>query len=418
MSRNAFKSQSKILQARISEVTGRFAGLEIKPALVAPRQALHPVARLRQSKGRWYTTHAINAAVRRFISTSAPKYDCSSFPKSATRSAVESLTGRAPFASTLRPNLTGGAFPRTAGGYSLGGGRIGGARHFSHTPAAPAQVVQNVSNAFRAFALSGQKVQYDGMTCRNEKKYRTVSNLQKATMAKLQSIPKVTPGSYIDFSVNPTITALGPLGKRFSAHAVNVESQLSINTEGFLDILSVDFARALKDLAAITNDLKRLSTLGDLSITMENKSTLRVHFPGCDAETVENICDELGIQRGIVHQDFDFDTSVGGDIALKFPFAPTSEHTLSSPGGSVRSQTGHDFDDCNDEYNEKMDSFGDSFENPWLSPEPLLPVDELSESGSEYFGSGFQAPNSSDPNTSEYLNGINRFLEFCETTKI
>lgn len=120
------------------------------------RHALHPVARIRQAKGKWYTTHStINAAVRRFMSTTAEtgnKYDRSSFPRSATAAAVSRLTTRTPFASTLRPNLTGGAIPRTAGGYSLGGGRVGGARYFSHTPAAPAQVL-NVRRALPYFIV-------------------------------------------------------------------------------------------------------------------------------------------------------------------------------------------------------------------------------------------------------------------------
>jgi len=181
--------------------------------------------------------------------------------------------------------------------------------------------------------------------------------------------------------------------------------ELTINTEGFLDILSVDFARALQDLAAITNDLKRLSKLGDLSITMETKSTLRVHFPGCDAETVENICDEIGIQRGIVHQDREFDASVGGDVALMFPFAPSTEYTLSSPGGSLRSQAGQDFE-------EEHSDISDLLENPWLSsPEGFTTLDEISESGSDYFGNG------NDHNSSEYLNGLNYFLEFCDTSR-
>lgn len=401
ISRNALKSQSKLLKARISEVTGRVVGVEVKPAFVVPRQAIHPLARFKQSH-RWYTTHAINATVKRFLSTSTPKYDRSSFPKSKIRTAVNSLTSRAPFASTLRPNLTGGAFPRTAGGYSLGSGRIGGVRNFSHTPAAPAQVVHNVSNAFRAFALSGKKAQFDG-TGRNGNRFRAVSKLQKETTTKLQSIPKTTPGSYLDFQINPTITALSPLGTAFPGRAAALESEeLTINTEGFLDILSCDFARALQDLAAINNDLKRLSTLGNLSITMENKSTLRVHFPGCDAETVENLCNEIGIQRGIVHEDLEFDASIGGDIALMFPYAPTSDYPLSSPGGSLRSQDSQAFDDVID-----------SFENPWISsPEGFTTLDELSESGSEYFGKSIE-----DYNSDEYVAGINRFLEFCDTPR-
>lgn len=149
MSRHAFKKTQNLIRARLTEVV-RPLNSELQPILVrsSARHAVHPIARIRQAKGKWYTTHStINAAVRRFMSTAAEtgsKYNRAAFPKSATATAVSRLTSRAPFASTLRPNLTGGALPRTAGGYSLGGGRTGGARYFSHTPAAPAQVI-NVS---------------------------------------------------------------------------------------------------------------------------------------------------------------------------------------------------------------------------------------------------------------------------------
>jgi hypothetical protein len=150
MSRHAFKKTQNLIRARLTEVV-RPLNSELQPILVrsSARHAVHPIARIRQAKGKWYTTHStINAAVRRFMSTTVEtgsKHNRAAFPKSATATAVSRLTSRAPFASTLRPNLTGGAFPRTAGGYSLGGGRTGGARYFSHTPAAPAQVV-NVSS--------------------------------------------------------------------------------------------------------------------------------------------------------------------------------------------------------------------------------------------------------------------------------
>ena len=327
------------------------------------------------------------------------KYNRALFPTSATATAVSRLTTRAPFASTLRPNLTGGALPRTAGGYALGGGRMGGARYFSHTPAAPAQVVNNVSAAVRAFWLSGQKAQFDGMTPNGEKRYRAVTSLQEETGRKMRSIPRNTPGSFIDFHVNPTITALSPLGAAFGS---NIElPSPSLNTEGFLDVLSVDFSRALKDLAATMNDLKRLSALGDLPITLEEKSTLRIRFPGCDAGTVERLCDEVGVQRGIIHQDLDFDSSVGANVALIFPFAPSSQHTISSPGGSLRSQTGHDY--------EAVDAINS---NPWV--EGYESMDYGSESGSDYFIKPSELQHSSDY---EGLEGIYRFIEECDNAR-
>jgi len=403
--RHAFKKTTKLIKARIAEVSRPLNG-ELQPILVrsSPRQAIHPAARIRQAKGRWYTTHStINAAVRRFMSTgseSASKYNRAAFPSSATATAVSRLTTRTPFASTLRPNLTGGALPRTAGGYSIGGGRAG-ARYFSHTPAAPAQVINNVSAAVRAFWLSGQKAQFDGMTSMGEKRFRSISSLQEETGRKMQSVPRNTPGSYIDFQINPTVTALTPLAAAFPKGNGGEQTNPSLNTEGFLDVLSVDFSRALKDLAVTLNDLKKLASLGDLPITLESKSTLRIRFPGCDAESVDRLCDEVGVQRGIIHQDEDFERSAGTQVALKFPFAPTSEHSLSSPGGSLRSQTGHDFEDIED-----------FEENPWL--EGYESMDEASEGESAYFTRPSQEQSSSEY---EGVEGIYRFLEQCDQAR-
>ena len=329
----------------------------------------------------------------------AAKYSRASFPTSATSTAVSRLTTRAPFASTLRPNLTGGALPRTAGGYTLGGGRIGGARYFSHTPAAPAQVVHNVSAAVRAFWFSGQKAQFDGMAPSGEKRYRAVTSLQEETHRKMQSMSRNTPGSYIDFHINPTITALSPLGAAFGADTESCSP--SLNTDGFLDVLSVDFSRALKDLAATMNDLKRLSSLGDLPITLELKSILRVRFPGCDASTVERLCDEVGVQRGVIHQDPEFDSSIGANVALIFPFAPTSEHILSSPGGTLRSQIDYDY--------EAVEAVND---NPWL--EGYESMEYESDTGSEYFAKPSELRDTSDY---EGLEGIYRFLEECDNAR-
>lgn len=377
---------------------------ELQPILVrvTPRQPTHPAALLRQVKsGRWYSTHsALNLAVRRFMSTGpAVKINRAAFPKSATGTAVSRLTTRAPFASTLRPNLTGGAIPRTSGGYTLGGSQAGGARYFSHSPAVPAQVVNNVSAAVRAFWLSGQKAQFDGINALGEKKYRTITNLQETTSRKMQSVPRSTPGSFVDFAVSPTVTALSPLGAAFPYGSIIEQSPPSLNTEGFLDVLSVDFSRALKDLAATMNDLKRLSSLGDLSISLEQKSVLRVHFPGCDAETVERLCNEVGVQRGVVHQDLDFDASCGAHVALIFPFASTSENSLSPSGGSLRSQIGHDFEELEDV--------------PWL--EGYESMADMSEHESAYFTRPSEIENESS--AYEGLEGIYRFIEECDDSK-
>lgn len=270
------------------------------------------------------------------------------------------------------------------------GGNAGGARYFSHIPAAPAQVLNNVSAAVRAFWLSGQNAHFDGMTPAGEKRFRSVTNLQKETFSKMQALPRHTPGSFIDFHVNPTITALSPLGA-FSFKTSTNES-VTLNTDGFLDVLSVDFARALKDLAATMNDLKSLSILGDLPITLEQKSILRVRFPGCDAETVERLCDEVGVLRGTICQDEDFEFATGTHTALLFPYAP-SEHLPSTD--SIHSLSEYSYQQFVDEI----------VENPWMEG-----YESISEGESAYF----TKPQSSDY---EGLEGIYRFIEQCDNAR-
>lgn len=221
--------------------------------------------------------------------------------------------------------MTGGTLGRTAGGYTIGAGRVGGARYFSNGPAAPAQVINNVSAGVRAFFLSGQKIRFDGIDpISGNKQYKAVSKIQDQAERQMTAIPHTAPGSHIDFQVSPTITAIGAMAgaPKKSASADTFESE-TLNSEGLLDMLSVDFARVLKDLTAVFNDLKRLSALGDLPVQLHNKSTIRVRFPGCDAETVERLCDEAGVQRGRIVQDEDFDARTGADVALQFPFAPS-----------------------------------------------------------------------------------------------
>ncbi|KAF2842500.1 hypothetical protein M501DRAFT_1013840 [Patellaria atrata CBS 101060] len=438
--KHAWQKASRIAQKNLP-ISARQTQPQLQPAFARnARHPVHPVAALRQSKGRWYTTHSfMNANIRKFTSQSGSttgglKYDRSSFPKSRVASAVNGLSGRAPFASTLRPNLTGGTLGRTAGGYSLGSGAARGARYFSHTPAAPAQVVHNVSQAVRAFLIAGQKAQFDGVNPRNgEKRFKAVTKLQGEVGRKMNSLPKATPGSYIEFNVNPTITALTPLSI-VAGYSMHAQIHDTLNTDGLLDILSVDFSRALKDLAIVLADLKRLSSFGDLPITYRT-SSLRVHFPGCDAETVERICLELGVQRGLVIQDEDFDAFAGTEIALLFPFAPsktasecdflerpvvdrimyqdpidwrymlTPNDDLSCEQYSTRSDTGLDFD-CFE---------GGEVHEPYTS----------SPSGYESFHSSEledasvmrERPEYDSPLEYQEFEGIYRFIEQCDSAK-
>ncbi|KAB8238810.1 NADP-dependent oxidoreductase domain-containing protein [Aspergillus alliaceus] len=317
--KDRFKKAYKAIRTKFPEQV-QHGSLRLQPAFarINPSQPINRAAAIRQARRRHYSTRA--GSFVSYLRTGL-QGDRAAYKTSRVAANISRLTSRAPFASTLRPNLTGGTLGRTAGGYTIGAGRIGGARYFSHGPAAPAQVVQNVSMGVRAFFLSGQKARFDGIDAiSGNKKYKAVSALQDQAERKMMGIPRTAPGSFIDFQLSPTITAFG-LQKKFDPSGAFACETL--NSEGLLDCLSADFARALKDLSAVLNDLKRLSTLGDLPILLHDRSTLRVRFPGCDAATVERLCDEVGVQRGKIMQDEDFDIRTGADLALLFPFAPS-----------------------------------------------------------------------------------------------
>lgn len=418
-----WKAAAKQISKSVQNKAARHAQAELQPVLVrsSARQPLHPAARIRQSQSRWFSSSSRSSfkdAVRRFTSiaeqSTGTRHNRAALPKSSVGNAVIRHSGRAPFATTLRPNITGGTLGRTAGGYSLGGGRVGGQRYFSHGPASQAQVIQNVSQAVRAFFVSGQKAQFNGVNARGEKQYKAVSNLQDDTGRKLRSLPKQTPGSYIAFPINPTITALTPL--ELVAGYTNTDDH--VNTEGLLDVLSADFSRSLKDLAAVLSDLNKLSNLGDLPITYE-ASSLRIHFPGCDADTVDRLRDELQIQRGTTVQDDNFDSFVGSEIALLFPFAPSTQISegsefYESPSGShtrpIEWQTmltpSASSEGC--QYTLKSETLSDlDFE----FDSPNMP--------SDYESLQYSSPSEHEPASSplEYqgFEGIHRFIEMCDS---
>ncbi|KAK5073930.1 hypothetical protein LTR64_006930 [Lithohypha guttulata] len=323
----------------VRERLGQVGQVEARAERIYARVHDQPLTRLqavKQGQRRQYSTQrVVNNAIRYFTTeiSHTAKPLRSSYPQSRTRTAVSHLTSRTPFASTLRPNLTGGTLSRSAGGYTTGGGRVGGARYFSHGPAQPAEVIQNVSQAVRAFWLQGHKAHFDGYdTKTGNKRFRAVSPTQDKARNAFDRFHSHSAGSYVDFKVSPIITAVGPLStvprsETYNSYCFESESSTSptatIADEAIMTTLAVDFARALKHLAAIMNDLKRLATLGSLPLIMLDPTTLRVRFPGCDQDTVEQLCTELGIRRGVVGQDEDFDTQHGADIALRFPFAPS-----------------------------------------------------------------------------------------------
>jgi hypothetical protein len=144
---------------------------------------------------------------------------------------------------------------------------------------------------------------------------------------------------------------------------------------------------------------------------LQKGNTLRVRFPGMDAYALENLCDDIGITRGVIGQDEELLSDEPAEVAmtLQFPFAPDSNKTITSPGGSERSIASHEaFDEVSSLSSDDsfvrdalMDEMAD---NPWMSEndrgyESSVQSKQMKGSSSEDF---------------EGLEGIYRFLEECD----
>jgi hypothetical protein len=194
-----------------------------------------------------------------------------------------------------------------------------------------------------------------------------------------------------------------------------------------LDVLSVDFSRQVKELAAVLKDLQRLADLGDLPICYEH-STLKVHFPGCDAQSVETLCDDLGITRGVVSQDENFDSFVGTEIALMFPFAPSRtpsecdfyekpvlerQHVqanidwtnMLSPSSPVLTE--EDYSTHSEQSYDQVDDFGIEEPNPWLSVSSPSGYESLHTSEAD-------SVDMHTPLEYQGVEGMYRFIAHCE----
>ncbi|KAF3161237.1 hypothetical protein TWF106_003708 [Orbilia oligospora] len=259
----------------------------IEPALARNTQRLQqPAARIRQQQQQARSSNGYQTFSRNFTTYRHPNGGPA--PKTPVRTAVSKINKSTPFASTLRPKLCG-ALPRSMNGYSLGGN----ARYFSHSTA-PAQVVQQVSAAMRAFILSGSDVSYNSSKRRNNTSTYARGQI-KMHLAALNT-DRLAPGAYIDFHIVPKFTCMSesdPIGY----------TCLDNSRGGFMDELDVEFNNAISDISRVYRDLRKLSALGELPVTLVPPATLRVHFRGCDAQLVTALCDEVGVETGVIHED-------------------------------------------------------------------------------------------------------------------
>lgn len=401
------------IKARLLPKIGAIEAIPIRIA----KQPLHPLAALRQGRSQ---RRNFSTAIRRIISVAQGPIQIS---RPVAGTAIRSTLVKsnfAPFSSPLRPNLTGGAIPRSSGGYTFGGN---GARYFSSTPSAQAHVIQNVSAAIRAFCINGSKVQYDGTDSRTGlKKFRAMTVAQDKAFKSMYDTRAYSKGTTLEFRIAPTITTIPVQG----------DSQITIDSQDIMLGLASDFSRSLTTLALIHADLKKLASLGSLPISYPNPHTLSVRFAGCDARIVCALCNELGIHRGIVREDPEWDEDDGDkevEMALLFPWAPSKSPTedLFCPASSNRDLDWQDMmvdsktpsapDLGHDAYSVVHTPIEDDFSNPWQSARFSVSFDALHDSdieSNEYFNFGTVLTRTETirPDDSTSYEGIEGMLKF------
>ncbi|KAL8776074.1 MAG: hypothetical protein Q9194_003393 [Teloschistes cf. exilis] len=388
-----------IIRSKLPQTSTSAAEAVLQPIyLHSKAQPVHFRALLKQSR---------SSALRNFSSQArlqAQRVIRPSFHSSKVGQAVTRTFG-SPFASTLRPNLTGGALSRSAGGYGLGG-NLGGVRQFSHTGGAQAQVIQNVSAGMRAFFIGGGKARFDGFDQKTgAKRFKAVSKAEDCALRKIQrSNSAWVKGTNLEFRLSPTITALS--ASLPASTAMTLECQ-TLATEGFLDTLTLDFARALKDLSAILTDLKRLAVLGDLPVNLIQSHTtgvrLCVRFSGCDADTVSRLCDEVGVRRGVVREDEAWNEDKDVAMALLFPFAPSKSVSSLDNDSCLFPQTIYADTEIAPEQVEWQNMMSPHQDHSWESHEDLtgfeqidIPVSGQTEHSSLHSPSGYESLRESD----------------------
>lgn len=262
--------------------------LQPAPAYAHAHTHTHPLHSRIKVARRWYSTAYRTILHNAAINQSAPTVGPTT---GHVVGAMSKMTRTTPFATTLRPRLTSGAFPRTASGYSLGNGGAAGARFFSHGPASPGEVITQVAQAMRAMAMGGKNAAEEYRKHRNGEKASV-----RAHLAAMLSQDGTAPGAFVDFHMAPTFTSLSRLSKN------------SIGNTSFMAALDEDFTEIVNDVATVWSELQKLGRLGDLPVSLakDREDTIRVYFAGCDRETVLRLCDEVGVTRGVVGEDVKF----------------------------------------------------------------------------------------------------------------
>jgi len=157
-----------------------------------------------------------------------------------------------------------------------------------------------------------------------------------------------------------------------------------------MDELDVDLNEAIRDISIVYQDLRRLSSLGELPISLVSSNILRVHFRGCTADLVTNLCNEVGVFSGVIHEDerFAYDKllpaeSSANGVNWKEMLSSESELDVTDWEFERYSISSHDDDDGNGNlhYTRELDQYSNEIESPHWEESADDMYDEIEPGG-------------------------------------
>ncbi|VVT56113.1 uncharacterized protein SAPINGB_P004824 [Magnusiomyces paraingens] len=124
-------------------------------------------------------------------------------------------------------------------------------------------------------------------------------------------------GSYVDFDMTPNLT---------------VPPVTQLSTE-IVDRVVDDIERHIDELRAMADNIRKLSSLGELPISIEDRA-IRVYFPNCEPEQVNSLLNEAEVTQGVIrsHNDSNIVSPIDSSSESSYYMNTETESVSTSSG--------------------------------------------------------------------------------------
>ncbi|KAA8904851.1 hypothetical protein TRICI_005381 [Trichomonascus ciferrii] len=145
----------------------------------------------------------------------------------------------------------------------------------------------------------------------------TISGFRESGLRSFSRLPPLEDVEhdfpYVDFDVSPQFT-------------IPANAEL---TEEVVSTIEQDLNRYVEHVKAIVRDIKNVSELGELPVSIEN-GAVRIHFPNCDTEKVHRLISDVDVSRGVVSDE----GNIEGGVAVAGAFSSDGDSSFTQVSGS------------------------------------------------------------------------------------